>query len=119
MGVAWGKFVASVPYFLLLFITLRYFDYLRYKPLLQMIWRPFLASLFMIICVYSLQQMILSKNLTTAFELISMVITGMFTYPVALLSLWWISSKPEGIETKIFEYVSNFLKSRRLFGFHV
>lgn len=118
MGVAWGKVVASIPYFLLLFSTLRYYDYFRFKPLLQMIWRPLLASVLMSVCVYSLQQVILLKNWATAFELIGMIVTGIFIYPVALLSLWWLASKPEGTETRILDYVSSFLKSRRLFGFH-
>jgi len=111
-GIAWGTVISGLlPLALYLWIAHRN-DFLRFGILLNLIWRPIVASAIMVAALIGLQNLIGQMNWRPGLELTAMVTTGSILYPLTMLALWKAAGRPEGTEKNLLEFIFNRLGKR-------
>ena len=110
MGVAIGIAAASallIP--IVIFSLMRCFN-LHVSDFVRALWRPVPAGLAMIATVQLLHPGSLSMPML---RLVIDTAIGGLAFVLTLLSLWYVSGRPAGIESRVFETVLSKLKSVR------
>lgn len=75
------------------------------------IYRPLLGTVVMAMAVVIIGGMI---NMPPVAILFLKIVTGVCTYPVAVLLIWWIAGKPEGAEAYLLNKAKTALCSRKM-----
>jgi O-antigen/teichoic acid export membrane protein len=114
LGAAWSYLITSalmLPVFY--FVTFRYID-LKIHQFLSMVWRPIISVVIMYSCLHYLLSWIKVDG-STINQIILLLLTitvGALCYGGVLVSLWLLSSKPEGAESYILSKTVSTFKSR-------
>lgn len=72
--------------------------------------RPLLGTGVMALAVISIGEVI---QLAPLAELILKIVTGMLTFPTALMLMWWVAGKPEGAESYLLDKALAILRYRK------
>jgi O-antigen/teichoic acid export membrane protein len=114
-GAAWAYLgtacVVAPLNFFVLFRSLQ----LRLSAFMQVVWRPLLATLFMVAAVriWSYQTEAWLGESLQVLRLLSAVLCGAITYVVCVLLLWLLFSRPEGAERYILSSIAERIGFRR------
>lgn len=112
LGAAWALLTASAVGVPLNLWLLRKLLDLRLGAVIQVIWRPIVASSIMAVAVSAARNLPLPGN--HVIELFLYVLLGVVVYAGATLALWWISRSAPGAESILLEAVAGKLKSVRI-----
>jgi len=117
-GVSWIPGCRIVVIFGCLVSVMAWLIFQKLVSLLQIldiVWRPVTAAIAMVLAVGFFR---LDPSFIVAFSLIHDVFIGAATYGAALLLLWFLAARPEGVEQKVVVFVAPRLTPliKRLFG---
>ena len=82
----------------------------RLLDIARSVLRPLLGTGVMALAVISISEVI---QLAPLAELILKIVTGMLTFPTALMLMWWVAGKPEGAESYLLDKALAILRHRK------
>lgn len=111
LQIAWLRVLTVLAgLFVLFWMLTRTLQNVSLMDIGRSILRPLLGIGVMTLAIISIEEVI---KLTPLAALIVKVFTGLITYPVAIMLMWWIAKKPKGAESYLLDKVIGVLKYRR------
>lgn len=97
-GVVIARVVTSFGSLLvMLWISRQALSGMSLSTIVEAVWRPLASSAVMAVCVWVVEAAL--PDTAEWFLLLAKVATGVGTYAIALMALWWIARRPTGAET--------------------
>jgi hypothetical protein len=87
----------------LLFLALQQVIRVSLQEVIQLIWRPIVAALCMAVAVKLFPHDLIED---APWRLLNEVVLGAATFASALMLLWWLSGRPDGIEQTAARFLS-------------
>ena len=111
LAAAWALLAASGIGLPLNFWLLRKLLHLRMSAVMQVIWRPVVASLLMAAAVSAARWVPLENRVI---DLFADVMLGVVVYIGSTMMLWWLSRSPAGGESMLLQAIAGKLKRMRI-----
>jgi len=111
LAAAWALLAASGIGLPLNFWLLRKLLHLRMSAVMQVIWRPLVASLLMAAAVSAARWVPLENRVI---DLFADVMLGVVVYIGSTMMLWWLSRSPAGGESMLLQAIAGKLKRMRI-----
>ena len=95
IGLAEARLVSSCVNWLIFVVAVTRKNQIRYRDLGRVLWRPLLGVVAMAIVLSAL----LCSDWPLIFKLGIQISTGAFSYILFVISAWWMTGKPDGLES--------------------
>lgn len=109
LGAAYAQFAAAIVGFIGIVIVFTQVAAVTKRHLLQVMWRPLLASTGMGVLLQVGNSLVNSAvwHLQAAIMLISFVLLGAISYALLVLYLWWFAGCPVSAERTVLDFLRN------------
>lgn len=114
VGAAWAYLIFALVGLGTINVVFLRLTEIKVRAYLAAMWRPILSSMAMALSILAVDGVMdaaiaVPSNL---FKLVSLILVGAVTYSTAILTLWWLSRRPQSAERIVIDFL--FMRMKRL-----